>query len=207
MVAYKKKIAKPQPHITPQEYLERERKAETRSEYYGGVIVAMTGASWEHNLITGNIARRLGNQLEGKPCVVVTNDLRVRALKRRSYYYPDVVVVCGEPLFEDVEFDTLINPTLVIEVLSDSTEATDRGEKLRSYQALSSLNTYVLVSQGQPLVEIYRRQERGWLHSVVSGLESVLSLDAIGCELRLADIYDRIALDETQTEPDAGEAT
>jgi Uma2 family endonuclease len=196
MVAYPKSRQEPQPRLMPQQYLEQERKAETKSEYHGGIVVAMAGASWEHNLITGNLERRLGNQLEDTSCVVVSKDQRVRVPECNRYYYPDVVVVCNPPEFEDAEVDTLLNPTLIIEVLSESTEAKDRGEKLICYQTVESLNAYVLVNQAQPLIEIYRRQENGWLYSVVRGLESTLSLETIGCELRLADVYAGVAFQE-----------
>ena len=113
---------------TVEEYLALERKAEFKREYISGEIVAKAGATREHILITGNIARRLGNQLDGSTCETYTNDMRVRTTPS-DYVYPDVVVVCDEPQFEDNEFDTLLNPTVVIEVLSKSTEARDRGEK------------------------------------------------------------------------------
>ena len=200
MIAYKKRISQ-QPPITPQEYLEHERKAATKSEYYAGVIVAMTGASWEHNLIISNLSRRLGNQLEGKPCAVVTSDMRVGVPKCNAYFYPDAVVVCGEPVFADAELDTLLNPTLVIEVLSESTEAQDRGKKWTCYQSLKSLETYVLIAQDRPLVEIYRRQGDGWAYSTVEGLENSLSLEAIDCTLRLVEIYDRVSFHEEIAAP------
>lgn len=192
MVAYAKQEIQQLPRLTPQEYLERERKAEKKSEYDDGVIVAMSGASWEHNLITSNVLRELGNQLRGKPCAVVGQDMRVRVPECNRYYYPDIVVVCGKPLFEDGELDTLLNPTLIIEVLSDSTETRDRGGKWLCYQTLDALTTYVLVAQAEPLIEIYRLQESTWTYSKVKGSEEDLSLDAIGCELRLADVYERV---------------
>ncbi|HZP81485.1 MAG TPA: Uma2 family endonuclease [Chthonomonadaceae bacterium] len=198
MVAYAKREAQKQPRLTPQEYLECERKAETKSEYDNGVVVAMAGASWEHNLITGNLERRLGNQLEGKPCVVVSRDQRVRVPQCNKYYYPDVAVVCGEPLFEDAEVDTLLNPTLIVEVLSDSTEARDRGEKLECYQTLESLQTYVLVSQYKPYIEVYSRQGRDWLYSKAKEMTERVVLDAIGCELSLAEVYARIEFPHVQ---------
>jgi Uma2 family endonuclease len=205
MVAYAKKRPEQLPRLTPQEYLERERKAETKSEYDGGVVVAMAGASWEHNLITGNIGRRLGNQLERTSCVVVTNDQRVRVPECDRYYYPDVAVVCDEPQFEDAEVDTLLNPTLIVEVLSDSTVERDRGEKWECYQSMESLRAYVLVAQNKPLVETFLRQENGWHYTAVKGLESVVSLDAIGCALRLAEVYDRIEFPEHGSEATAQE--
>lgn len=198
MVAYAKREAPEQPYLTPQEYLERERKAETKSEYSGGVVVAMAGASWEHNLITGNLERRLGNQLEGKPCIVVSRDQRVRVPECNRYYYPDIAVVCGEPLFEAAELDTLLNPTLIIEVLSDSTEARDRGEKLECYQTLESLQTYVLVAQDRPYIEIYSRQDRDWLYSKAKEMTDRVALDAIGCELSLAEVYARVEFPQVQ---------
>ncbi|HZP80319.1 MAG TPA: Uma2 family endonuclease [Chthonomonadaceae bacterium] len=207
MVAYAKRESKQLPRLTPQEYLERERKAERKSEYYDGVIVAMSGASKEHNRITFNISGELYAQLKGKPCQAFVSDLRVRVPECNCYYYPDVVVVCGEPVFEDAELDTLLNPTLVIEVLSESTQAYDRGDKMECYQTLESLQAYVLVSQDKPLITIYRRQDKDWLYSPVKGLESVLTLDAIGCELRLADVYDRIQFPALQSEQPANGAT
>ncbi|HZO87468.1 MAG TPA: Uma2 family endonuclease [Chthonomonadaceae bacterium] len=142
------------PRISPQEYLAHERKAETKSEYHGGRIVAMAGASKGHNRITVNLIRHLANQLEGTSCEPFANDLRVRVPACDKYDYPDVAVVCGEPQFEDSHLDTLLNPTLIIEVLSDTTEAADRGEKFACYRTLASLTTYVLVAQKRPSVEV-----------------------------------------------------
>lgn len=191
MVAYKKKVPQP-PQITPQEYLRRERKAETKSEYYGGVVVAMAGASKEHNRITANIYGELHSQLKQSPCQAFVTDLRVSVPACNSYFYPDVVAICGDPRFADSDLDTLLNPTLIVEVLSESTQDKDRGEKLDCYQTLESLQTYVLVEQERPQVKIYRRQENGWHYSTVEGLVNSLSLEAIGSALKLADIYDRV---------------
>lgn len=180
-------------YITPQQYLEWERKAETKSEYHGGQIVAMAGASWEHNLIKDNLSRHLGNQMAEGPCVVVTSDLRVRVPACDKYYYPDVVVVCSEPQFEDAHADTLLNPTLIVEVLSDTTEKTDREEKFDCYRTLESLAAYVLVAQDRPRVECFTRQSDGsWRFEVAKGLDAVLSLAPIGCTVRLGDIYARV---------------
>lgn len=200
MVAYAKSSIEKQSRLTPQEYLERERKAETKSEYHGGVVVAMGGASKEHYRITVNITGELHMQLKGKLCEPFAADMRVRVPECNRYYYPDVVVVCEEPQFEDAELDTLLNPTLILEVLSDSTEAIDRGEKLDCYQTLPSLQAYLLVAQNRPHIGIYRRQENGWLYSTTQGLESVVSLDAIGCKLRLVDVYGRIQFPAPQSE-------
>jgi len=192
VVAWKQETAIGQLRMTPQEYLRSERHAETKSEFNGGIVTAMAGASWKHNIITSNIQGELRAQLRGTSCVAVANDLRVRVAECDKYYYPDIVVVCGEPQFEDAELDTLLNPTLIVEVLSDSTAAKDRGEKLECYRTLDALNTYVLVAQDRPFIEIYRRQENGWLYSTINSMDAAVPLDSIGGELQLADVYDRI---------------
>lgn len=147
--------------FSPQEYLALERQAETRSQYFGGKMFAMSGASYDHNIIKDNLARKTGNQLEKGPCRVVTSDMRVKVNATGLYTYSDMVIVCGEPAFEDGYFDTLLNPQVVIEVLSDSTAKYDRGAKFRNYQQVPSLQEYVLISQDQPLIERYARQTDG----------------------------------------------
>ena len=131
--------------------------------------------------------------MEGKLCVVTASDLRVGVVACKRYYYPDLTVVCGKPQFEGDAFNTLINPTLIVKVLSPSTEQTDREEKFDCLKTLSSLNTYVLVAQDKPCVETFTRQDDGqWHQDMATGLDAVLPLSAIGCELRLAEIYARI---------------
>jgi Uma2 family endonuclease len=179
-------------HLTPEEYLAFERKATTKHEYLNGQIVAMSGASFAHNFLTMNTANQLYNQLIGGECQVATSDMRVKVTQIDSYFYPDVVVVCGEPRAEDDTFDTLLNPTVVVEVLSPSTETYDRGEKFEHYQQIASLKEYVLISQDKIRVEHYHRQETGWMQTEFRGLEDVLSLLSIGCELRLQDVYRRV---------------
>ena len=181
-----------QTYLTPKEYLAFERKATTKHEYLNGQIVAMSGASFAHNFITVNIATHLNIQLMNGECRVATSDMRVKVTEIDSYFYPDVVVVCGEPRAEDDTFDTLLNPTLIVEVLSPSTEGYDRGEKFEHYQQIVSLKDYILISQDEVRVEHYCRQESEWLQSEFQGLEDVLSLFSIGCELRLSDIYRRV---------------
>ncbi len=181
-----------QTHLTPEEYLAFERKATTKHEYLNGQIVAMSGASFAHNFITVNIATSLNVQLMEGECRVATSDMRVKVTEIDSYFYPDVVVVCGEPRAEDDTFDTLLNPTLIVEVLSPSTEGYDRGEKFEHYQQIVSLKDYILISQDEARVEHYYRQESEWLQTEFQGLGDVLSLFSIGCELRLSDIYRRV---------------
>ena len=185
-----------QTYITPQEYLALERKAAYKSEYLDGHIIAMSGASFKHSLIISNISGELHLQFKGRGCSVHTNDMRVSPNPRDSYFYPDVVVVCGEPQFEDEAFDTLLNPIVIVEVLSPSTEAYDRGEKFRRYQQLASLKEYVLVSQDKVWVEHHRRHGAQWILSHYRYFEEVLPLTSIGCEVPLRDIYARVILNE-----------
>lgn len=178
--------------LTPEEYLVSERKATLKSEYINGEILAMSGASLAHTRITADIVTELNNQLRGGECEVISNDMRVRTGPKGAYFYPDVVVFCGEPQFEDNVFDTLLNPTLVIEVLSPSTEVYDRGEKFRHYQELTFLQEYILVSQDRVRVEQYRLAKTQWVQTEFQTHEDVLPLPSIGCELPLRDIYRRV---------------
>ena len=178
--------------FTPEEYLARERKALTKSEYRNGQIHAMPGASRKHNLITANTLVEIHIQLHNRVCEVYPSDMRVNVSPTRTYTYPDVVVVCDEPLFEDSHFDTLLNPTVLIEVLSPSTAAYDRGEKFAAYQKLDSLREYVLVSQDRVRVEHYLRQEQTWDLTEFHALSDVFQLVSIGCELSLQAIYAKI---------------
>lgn len=180
-------------YLSAEEYLALERQAETKSEYLEGEMVAMTGGTSGHSLIAVNLAGELRQRLKQRPCKVYFSDLRVRIPHAGIYVYPDVTVVCGESLFEDGHRDILLNPILIIEVLSPSTESYDRGRKFEYYQALDSLQEYVLVAQGRPRVEHYLRQDgHVWLYTDVSGLDSSVSLTSIGCQVPLAEIYDKV---------------
>lgn len=181
------------PSITPEQYLETERKAKYKSEYWFGQTFAMAGVSREHNLIVGNILGEIRSYLREKRCETYPSDMRVWVEATGLYTYPDVTVVCGEPLFLDVTVDTLLNPLLLVEVLSDSTGAYDRGGKWKNYQRLDSLQEYVLVSQEELRVEKYVRQPGGqWLYSEVIGLDAVLPLAALDVTLPLSEIYARV---------------
>jgi Uma2 family endonuclease len=185
--------AQPKPFLSPQEYLAIERESETRSEYLDGEIFAMSGGSRQHNLIVTNLARELSSQLKRRPCEVYTNDQRVHIPETGLYTYPDIVVVCGEPSFEDEGVDTLLNPVLIIEVLSPTTEAYDRGKKFDGYRTIASLKEYVLVSQHEARVEQYLRQEGGpWGFISTVGRERSVALASIQCELALEEIYDKV---------------
>ncbi|HVQ36341.1 MAG TPA: Uma2 family endonuclease [Pyrinomonadaceae bacterium] len=181
--------------ITPEEYLAIERKAEHKSEYLHGEVFAMTGASRQHNLIAANISRTLGNQLVNGPCELYVSDMRVKVAVSGLYTYPDVAVVCGEPRFEDGFLDTLQNPTLLIEILSKSTERYDRIAKTDYYRTIDSLAEHLLVAQEEYRVEQYTRQPDGhWILAETSSLEGNVDLRSIECSLALIDVYHRVSL-------------
>ncbi|MCW5881125.1 MAG: Uma2 family endonuclease [Anaerolineae bacterium] len=183
------------PAYTPQEYLALDRVADEKSEYWDGALYAMTGASRAHNLIAVNLATALNTQLRARPCEVYAADMRVRIPRTYRYLYPDVVVVCDEPQFEDDQHDILINPTLLVEVLSPSTEAYDRGKKFDSYRRIPGLVTYLLVAQDERRIHLYIRQpDNQWLFAAFTEAEDVIDLPAIGCALPLADVYSKVSL-------------
>lgn len=182
--------------LTPEEYLALERAAEFKSEFFDGQIYAMTGASRVHCLITGNIAAALHTRLRGRACEAYISLMRVKVSPTGLYTYPDVTVVCGEARFEDDQVDTLLNPTVIIEVLSESTEKYDRGQKFAHYRRLESLQEYLLIAQSQVRVERYARQGEQWLLSEVSDRDGEVNLEAIGCRLALREIYDRVEFPE-----------
>ena len=179
-----------QPRVSVEEYLARERRTDERHEYLDGEVFAMGGASWNHGLLVGNVFASLHAQLRGRDCFVQTSDLRVRIPATDLFTYPDVVVVCGEPTFDDSELDTLLNPTLIVEVLSKSTEDYDRGRKFAHYRTVDSLAEYVLLAQDKVHAERFTRQakDRWQLWETDSPAER-LELAAIGCELQLREIY------------------
>jgi Uma2 family endonuclease len=188
-------------YVTPGEYLELERKAEIRSEYIAGHIFAMSGASRRHILIVGNLHGLLWPQLRGRTCEAYTNDMRLKVSPTGMYTYPDIVAVCGEPLFEDTSIDTLLNPTVIVEVLSESTEAYDRGEKFAHYRRLDSLREYVLVAQDRIRVEHYRRDGQQWILSEISDPDATLDLASIDCRAGLAAIYEKVDFSPAAVQP------
>ena len=182
-----------QPRYTPEQYLEMDRKAEGRSEYVAGEIMAMAGASREHNRITINIGTSLLTQTRGGSCEPFTTDLRVKGRTTGAFLFPDVVVGCDPLEFADDSVDILLNPVVIMEVLSPTTENDDRSWKFAHYRQLATLTDYVMLSHYQPLVEHYTRQTGSqWVLTELRGLEAVLRLPSIGCEMPLADIYERV---------------
>lgn len=184
-------------YLTPEQYLAVERQNEYKSEYIDGEMLAMVGASRRHNIIGVNITRELSQQLRGGPCEIYANDMRVKIASRReyAYTYPDVVVACGAPQFEDGHLDTLLNPTVLIEVLSEWTERYDRGKKFSFYRIIESLAEYVIVAQDESRVEQYTKESdgRGMLSDHRS-LEDVVELASVQCTLALRDVYEKVSL-------------
>ena len=197
-----------------EEYLALEREAEERHEYLDGEIYAMAGESPEHGAICVNLTRIISTQLLGTRCQAFSKDMKVRSGPaprpgygpKGLYSYPDLLIVCGALKFMGERRDVLLNPTVIIEVLSNATEAFDRGEKWTRYQTwLPELSDYLMVSQSKPQVEHYRRREGGgWFYSLVRGPEEGLRLDSVGCTLQLSDVYDRVEFPPEEP-PDDGE--
>lgn len=183
---------------TPEEYLEFEREADEKHEFIDGEIIAMAGASRRHNLLGVNISSELRFALKGKSCEVYANDMRVRMRKSR-YSYPDVAVVCGEPEFADEEFDVLLNPTVVVEVLSKSTRFRDKTEKLAAYQKMDALRECLLVEQIEPRIEHFIKQTPNqWLLRIYENLNETIFLESVDCQIKLSDIYAQIEFEEAE---------
>ena len=184
----------PKPRLTPEEYLAIEDAAEYKSEYFQGEMFAMAGATYEHNLIAGRVARHIGNQVDGRPCTVCQSDKRVHTPRTGFYTYPDVVVVCGEPAFLDPKKRmNLLNPTIIVEVFSPGTEAYDRGRKFEHYQTIDSLREYLMVASDRVAVTLYRQADNQWLLITANTPESSIELESVGCRLLLRDLYDRVS--------------
>lgn len=183
----------PKTKLTPAEYLEFERKSEERHGFFDGEIFAMSGAKRNHNKISTNLSGLVWQHLKGKDCESYSNDMRVFVPQTGLYTYPDLVVVCGEPQFQDDVFDTLLNPILLIEVLADSTESYDRGKKFQHYCSIESLREYVLVSQNEAGIEKYVKTGDGfWLLSEAVGLGAEIEFESIECRIALAEVFDKI---------------
>lgn len=177
---------------TAAEYLVMERASNEKHEFAYGEIFAMTGASMDHGRIVANLARVIGNQLLDRPCDVITGDLLLCVDPQYRYTYPDIVVVCGEPKFLDNQFDTLLNPDVIIEVLSDSTRSYDRGEKFEQYRSIPSFREYLVVEQSKVHVELHSKQPNGtWLMWETYKLEDAVRLGSVGIEIQVSDIYRR----------------
>lgn len=185
-------ISPKQKFITPEEYLALEEKADHRSEYCNGEIFALAGGSVNHNLITGNVYAALRQLLAQRPCRAFMSDVRLHVEKSGLYTYPDVMVVCGKIEFVPGRDDTVTNPTVIVEVWSDSTKAYDRGEKFAMYRQIPTLQEYVMIDQTQPYVEHFRRDGHFWVLETLEQMETVLALPSLNCEIPLRMIYEKV---------------
>lgn len=187
-------FALPKTWFSPAEYLTFERDAQTKHEYLNGEIYAMAGASPQHNQIGFNATVSLGSQIKGRNCRGYTADQKVRTDPQDLFSYPDITIVCGEPEFHDDHKDVVLNPTVIIEVLSPTTEAYDRTEKFARYRTIPSLRDYLLIAQDRPCIEHFTRQKgkRQWLYNVETELTSSIWIESIKCELKLADVYELV---------------
>lgn len=191
--------AQPYPKMTPEEYREFERNSDQKHEYLDGEIYMMAGATPNHNLISSSVNFALYSQLRGKGCFLYSSDMRVKVEKTGLYTYPDMTIVCGKPEYEDTKPQTLLNPIMIIEILSPSTEKDDRGKKFQHYRNLQSLQEYVLISQNSYRIEKFaKRTNIEWLFSDTSDIDSVIELPSIDCTLRLSEVYAQVTL-ETRT--------
>lgn len=189
--------------ITPEQYLVLERDSDIRNEYYAGEIFAMAGAGREHNQISANIVRILGNQLLERPCSVFSSDMKVKIQELEKYTYPDIVIACEQEEYEDENNDVLLNPLVIIEILSDSTEAYDRGDKFAHYQIISSFTEYLLVSQYFCRVEKFlRRRDDSWIYTKYHSMEDAVKIEAVNCDLPVAEVYRKVNLCTHQRKPD-----
>jgi len=185
-------IPKTVPYISEEEYLDFERNSEIRHEYSDGEIFAMSGASRNHNLIVANVVGELRAQLKKKPCRVYPSDMRLKIDSTRLYTYPDAMIVCGQDKFDDEHKDMLLNPDVIIEVLSDSTENYDRVKKFGHYRKIGSLKEYVLISQNAAKIEKFVRTPQGWLFSETDETASEMILESVSCSLNIDEVYDKV---------------
>ena len=180
---------------TVTEYFQYENAAEGKHEYRNGEIIAMAGTSVNHVTISSNFIRRFGNALDGKNCRPMDSDLRIGIPHSARYTYPDLSIICGKPELDSKDPDgmTVTNPRVLVEILSPSTEAKDRGEKFIKYQKIETLQEYVLISQQMARVEVYRRQNDDvWIMTILSGLNARLRLESVGAEVPLAELYEGV---------------
>ncbi len=198
---------------TIEEYLEMERQAEERHEYLDGYLFLMSGESNAHGEISANLSFLIGSQLRGTPYRMRIKDTKVRSgpiprsgSRKGLFSYPDFVVICGEPQFHDKHTDVVLNPTAIIEVLSESTESFDRGEKFERYRIWSpTLSDYLLVSQTRPVIEhLIRQADGGWISYLYTGLEQKLFINSINCDLHLAEVYERVVFPPEETDEEEG---
>lgn len=190
----------PRRSMTEEEYLAFERGSSTKHEYFKGYIYAMTGAKEPHNLISGNIIAALHPQLRRKGCRIYPSDMRVKVMQTGLNTYPDITIVCGAPQFTDNVRDTIVNPMVIIEVLSASTERYDRGMKFQNYRTIETLYDYLLIAQDHYHIEHFSRQENGlWIFQEATNIELSVNIQSVGCVLALQDVYEQVEFEQEDT--------
>jgi Uma2 family endonuclease len=182
---------------TPQEYLALEDEADSRSEYYDGEIFAMAGSTHNHDMIVGDLYVALHQFGKSSGCIVYTSSMKLLVKKSGLYTYPDVMVVCGRPKFAPKRNDTITNPVVIVEVLSKSTQQYDRGKKFEMYQAIETLQAYILIAQNQVYLEVHSKQATGgWREEILTSPNATLTIAAIGCAVPISEIYERVDWDD-----------
>ena len=192
--------AQPKRYTTEQEFLDFERTSTSKHEYYAGEMFAMAGGTITHNLIASNTLASLHGQVRGTRCRVINSDMRVKIIATGLQTYPDITILCGQPVFLDTSQDVILNPTIIIEVLSPSTERYDRGMKSQHYRTIETLQAYLLISQDKYHIEHYVRQENNqWLFNEAIGIEARIEIPSVNCALVLIDVYDTVNLTSEQS--------
>ena len=177
-------------YISPEQYLEMERAAEEKHEYYDGYVVAMSGARLKHNQVASNLYTKIGSHLEGKECQVLPSEMRVSTPNRDAYMYPDASIVCGEPQLEDDKFDTLLNPIVVFEIWSPSSQKNDTGYKLLHYKNIPSLKEYIMIDAAKRFVQAVRKEQNGaWRFEDIPGDDAHLHIASIQLSISFDDLY------------------
>lgn len=192
-------MLKPDTHISPEEYLAQEEKSRDKHEYWFGETYMMAGTSIKQNQIVNNVFRAFDRKLETRPCRVFTSDIRLRLPKEDVYVYPDVMVLCGEIEIDPRQQDTVMNPQLIVEVWSDSTQDFDSGAKFKLYRKIPSLREYVMIDQTAPYIEYYRRDGHFWVLETLEGMDAKLHLRELDCEIDLSEIYRQVKWTEPKT--------
>ncbi|MFT3935392.1 MAG: Uma2 family endonuclease [Chitinophagaceae bacterium] len=182
-------------YISPEEYLATERAVEEKNEYYDGQVLAMSGASFKHNHISQNLSKNLGVFLEDKECSILSSNMRVSTPSHDAYMYPDAIIYCGDPVLEDDKFDTLLNPSVIFEILSPSTRSIDKGRKFFFYQAIPSLREYIMIDSQKIFIQLNRKQLDGtWVIEMITDLNASLTITSIDARLLLKEIYSKTGL-------------
>ena len=198
-----KELSQTEKKYTPEEYLKMERRSATKSEFFDGKILANAASNRSNNLIATNATIAIGSRLQGQKCEIYVNDMRVK-LSSKHICYPDVVIVNGVPSFIDNAFDTLVNPTVVIDILSKNTSFQDKTEKLECYLALTSIREYLIIKEDEMRVEHYFKQNpKQWIYRIYDAREDVISVDSVNCKVSLAEIYAQIKFAQAEVKSQA----